>query len=101
MPRYRRWCFTSYLEKEHFTSISMDNVIWLIAGSEICPTTGRLHVQGAIIFQNARTMAAVKTSLGDTEIHLERMNGTPQQSLVYCSKEDSAPFSLGSPDPDS
>jgi len=40
-------------------------------------------------------MAAVKTSLGDAAIHLERMNGTPQQSLAYCSKEDSEPYQAG------
>ncbi len=73
----------------------MDNVIWLIAGTETCPATHRLHVQGAIIFQSARTMAAVKTTLGDPEVHLERMNGTPQQSLVYCTKEDSDAFTAG------
>ncbi len=95
MPRYRRWCWTSFLTKEHFTSLSLDNVIWLIAGTETCPDTNRLHVQGAIIFQNARTMAAVKTTLGDPAIHLERMNGTPQQSLAYCTKEDSDAFTAG------
>ncbi len=73
----------------------MDNVIWLIAATEICPRTQRSHVQGAIVFQNARTMAAVKTTLGDPVIHLERMNGTPQQSLVYCTKEDSDAFIAG------
>ncbi len=73
----------------------MDNVIWLIAGTEICPRTQRSHVQGAIVFQNARTMAAVKNTLGDPSIHLERMNGTPQQSLAYCTKEDSDAFIAG------
>ena len=97
--RSRRWTITSYKSKVHWLglthTIPSDKVVWLIAGSETCPDTGRSHMQAAIVLKSSMTMSALKSLLGEPGAHLERMVGTPQQSEVYCSKEDSDPLVMG------
>lgn len=97
--RSRRWTITSYKTKADWKvlldTIPSEKVVWLIAGSETCPDTGRSHMQAAIVLKDSSTMSALKSLLGEPGAHLERMIGTPQQSEVYCSKEDSEPLVMG------
>lgn len=95
--RIRNWCFTIH----NFTDILVDSIKCrvnkdtklkqikhLVFQGETCPTTGRKHLQGHIIFHNPKELKHVKKFLGDNTAHLEPMRGTPEQSLAYCTKDD-------------
>ena len=44
---------------------------YIAVGEEVCPTTGRRHLQGAIGFNSRLTIARVKAFLGNNTIHVE------------------------------
>lgn len=85
MSRARAWCFTSYdLEIQ---PLKEEDLKYLIRGKEVCPTTGRDHIQGYVVFKNAKSMSAVKKWFKEPAMHLERAKGSPKQNYEYCSKE--------------
>ena len=45
---------------------------------------GYSHLQGFIVFKNARTLASLKKL--DARAHWEVCRGTPEQNRTYCSK---------------
>lgn len=55
-------------------------------GQEVCPTTGRVHVQGWVVFKQLSSFGAIKASFCD-KIHWEKMRGSVAQNIRYCSKE--------------
>jgi hypothetical protein len=57
---------------------------------------GTPHLQGACVIGNQVSFSTIKKYPGFTRAHIERMNGRPSDSLVYCSKEDGNPFIKGS-----
>lgn len=92
-PKSRKWSFTLH-------SFFPNNVIalrkherygctFVIFGREICPTTGRRHLQGFLYFKHAVTRSGVKKRLGEGfgAVHLEASKGTVRENVVYCSKE--------------
>ncbi len=56
-------------------------------GEEICPKTGRAHLQGYVEFAEAVTRATVKRRLGDPAVHVKPRKGTQAQALNYCKKD--------------
>lgn len=82
MNRVRNYCFTSYVGKIQFN----DNMKYLVQGIEICPTTGKEHIQGFVIFKNGRTFTAVKKEF-DNSIHWEVAKGNIEQNRAYCMKD--------------
>ena len=84
----KSWIFTIYPKDrddpvvEHLKSIPVKR---MIAGFENCPSTGRLHIQGAVIFSRSMRLKAVKTALGGVA-HLEPMRGT-WADQDYCLKD--------------
>lgn len=93
--RLRRICFTlnNYTPEEE-GAIKLIDCMWMIVaretGEEQTP-----HLQGAIVFKAQKTFSAIKKLAGMQRCHIEKMKGTPQDSLVYCSKQDPAPFTKG------
>lgn len=89
--RCRDWCFTSYhIDKaECIQDIECE---YMIFQHEICPTTGRKHLQGFLRFKNPRTFGGVqkvfKCALNTGDTHISYRRGTPDQALDYCLKED-------------
>jgi len=92
-PKNRKWCFTLHsfgpnhvIALRHFES---NGVTYIIFGREICPTTGRRHLQGFLYFRNSLTRSGVKKRLGSgfEGIHLEVSKGTVDQNITYCSKD--------------
>lgn len=57
--------------------------------SEICPNTGRHHVQAYIQLQKQTTMKRMLKLMGLTGAHAERKKGTAEEARKYCMKEDS------------
>ncbi len=60
----------------------------MIMQNEICPTSKKLHIQGALWFENAKTFTATK-ALFPERVHLEIARGTARKNRVYCTKRES------------
>lgn len=72
---------------------------WMVIGKEV-GEQGTPHLQGAIIFGAQISFSTLKLWPGLAKAHIEVMKGQPSDSLVYCSKEDTAPFVSGTmPEP--
>lgn len=85
--RARGWCFTMYGdldEKENM--LKQLEKRYVIAGREICPTTGKNHLQGFIYFHQKRTRKNLKETV-DAQAHWEASRGTPQDNARYCKKD--------------
>lgn len=83
------WCFTFFYKQESEIG-SLVKVLEKISnyffGLEICPDTGRNHIQGYVEFyKKSRPIESV----GIKEIHWEKRakNATRMDSIIYCSKE--------------
>jgi len=86
--RLSNWTQTEY---EHIMAMPCK---WMVMGKETCPTTGTPHLQGACILGGQKTLSALKILIG-SRVFIQAMDGTPEQSLVYCSKQDLEPFVKG------
>lgn len=90
--RVRNWCFTLFVdeEKDYGSYISGGDklrcAVWQL---ERCPETERLHLQGYVEFTAPMRMAAVKTFLASSSVHLEPRKGPRDAAIAYCRKEDS------------
>lgn len=101
--KYRAWCFTSFNEIEP----NHEGSEYMIAGREVCPTTGREHWQGFIYFKSQRTFNGVRKILGRNNkaemnnIHLDKRyaNATNSEAIQYCMKEGNY-FEHGKPPSD-
>lgn len=102
MARSRNWCFTAISEHDHLIrlwdqELQRKDFKYLIFGRERCPTTGRMHLQGYVEFENAKTLNGVKAALEcGNGIHLEKRRGTVTQAIEYC-KKDGDFFEKGDP----
>jgi len=98
----RMWAFTD------FTNASVDffsefkdrlatqpNIQAGVVQLERAPDTGRLHFQGALFFAKKITMAGVKKILPTA--HLTECNGSWEDQVKYCTKEDSRVECAGAP----
>ena len=56
-------------------------------GEEICPKTGKSHLQGWFQLKRKRRLKSAIKLIGAPWVHVEPMRGTPAQSEKYCSKE--------------
>lgn len=97
--RFSRFCFTINGTDAQLNfdldALKMLTPKWLIAGREICPTTQRPHIQGACILGKQVAFSTIKKMPGLTRAHIEVMKGTPEQSRVYCTKEDKEAYEYG------
>lgn len=85
----RSWCFT------WFTDTTKDEVwqpalrklkaSYIIAGKEICPTTGRQHLQGYAQFKSGKRFSTLVKALKGP--HYLVAKGNAKQNYEYCSKE--------------
>lgn len=58
---------------------------YLVVGKETAPTTGTEHLQGYVVFDNARALKAVAKLL--LQSHVEVARGNHEQASNYCKKE--------------
>lgn len=102
---YRRWVFTVHSDAALWSDEALrdpDAVRFFVYQRELAPTTGQLHVQGYVEFNKQTTMSRCKAFLGRPDAHLERANGSSDDNIAYCTKEDSrapgaAPCQWGTP----
>lgn len=82
----RFWCITSFGDNPpNWDPLTME---FLIGQCECAPSTGRLHWQCYLILKSKRRIGGVKKLLKDDTCHLEVARGTPQENILYCSKDD-------------
>lgn len=84
--RYRRWCFTSYIDD--YVTYNDELMSYMIVGNETCPTTGRQHQQGFVIFRQPTSRKACQIAIGDKVAHCEHAKGSVDSNVAYCSKEE-------------
>lgn len=93
--RLSRFCFTL----NNYTDDEVENVKhtqckWLIFGRET-GENGTPHLQGACVIGRQVAFSTIKTWPGFERAHIEKMNGTPEDSKNYCTKQDSNPYEKG------
>lgn len=71
-----------------------DDCKYAIFGNETCPTTGRHHLQGYVMFKTRIRFSALRKKYFPT-IHWEAAKGTLSQNIDYCSKDDPTPMEFG------
>ena len=79
----RNWCFTSF-------NLDFDpqatQAIYGIYQREVCPDTGKEHLQGYLEFKQPTRLSKLKKF--DSQVHWESRKGTRDQARDYCRKED-------------
>lgn len=86
--RVRAWCFTSYvMDLFERNWEEEEEVKYLVMGKEICPTTGKEHLQGYVELTKKKCMKKVKAILHDPAVHLERRKGSQSEAIAYCKKD--------------
>lgn len=75
---------------------------YLVYQVEICPDTGRPHIQGYVEFKRSVRLGSAKKLIGSSTAHLEPRQGSRDQARAYCMKdesrhpaEDSGPYEFG------
>jgi len=92
------WCFTYFhaeneLEQLETILKSLGNYYF---GEEICPTTGKKHLQGFMQFSSkTRPSEAVKIKA----IHWEKAKASVEQNIAYCGKEGKIHTNMKIPKP--
>lgn len=87
--RTRRWVFTTNNPKGEMNEF-IENLTksvatrYLVVGRELAPTTGTLHWQGFVEFENAATFNQVKQRIEGA--HIEPAKGSNSQNRDYCTK---------------
>lgn len=80
----RSYCFTSFLKE---IKPKMDECRYIVLGREVCPTTGKEHIQGYAEFYNKITWRSAQRILGDPNCHIELRKGTREEARSYCMKD--------------
>lgn len=96
--RYRNFLFTlnNYTTEElkQLQELGLKEIKYIILGQEIAPTTGTPHLQGFLIWNNAKTKSATIKKL-PRRTHVKIANGTPYENYVYCSKDGNVCWEIG------
>lgn len=87
--RTRRWVFTLNNPKgeinEFIESLTKSVATrYLVVGKELAPTTGTLHWQGFVEWENAATFNQMKQRIEGA--HIEPAKGSNSQNRDYCTK---------------
>lgn len=82
----KRWCFTiNNYNDEHLTKLESLECVYIVWGKETAPSTGTPHLQGFVVFANARHRSAIVAQIGGG--HWVPANGTSLQASEYCKKD--------------
>jgi Putative viral replication protein./RNA helicase. len=81
----RGWCFTDYSLNED--ALQACESRYLIYGRELCPKTGRTHLQGFVYFDNVIARKTVQERLNVGKCHCKPMYSTPDACIAYCKKD--------------
>jgi len=86
MSKSRNWVFTlnNYTDND-IEALNNLTCRYICYGKEVAPTTGTPHLQGFVVFNNARHIGGVRQVLPGC--HVERARGSVTQCVDYCSKD--------------
>lgn len=93
----RRWCFTINNPESDDLFVALPAGVRYVIWQRERGAEGTEHLQGYVVFSNARALVGVKKLLGE-RAHCEISRGSDEQCVAYCSKEDTrvrGPFSFG------
>lgn len=87
MTSCRNICFTiNNPGPDELNSIlEWDQLTYVVAGNEICPTTQTPHLQCYAEFKSPKKFTTIKEKL--PRAHIERRRGTAQEAADYCKKD--------------
>lgn len=85
--RSDKYVFTQFnldFDWEEFINNPKNRCKYICYGNEVCPSTGRPHLQGYIFFENAKELPSVAKALGCSVFC---MYGSIHQNDEYCDKQ--------------
>lgn len=85
--RHRAWCFTVHCDAN--TDIPFEyteRMKYLVYQKERAPSTGALHFQGYVVMVNPTSLVGMKAI--HATAHFEVANGSAEDNIRYCTKED-------------
>jgi len=88
LPQSAFWCFTIFnYTQEIVNALQAMDCEYIVFGKEICPTSGKKHLQGYIEFPVRKRFAAVR-ALFPPATHLEprKRGASSLQAANYCKK---------------
>lgn len=87
--KFRGFTFTLFEYEASWPLIKeriSEKAVYWICGKEVCPDTGRPHLQGYLYLKNPVTWRHVAESLFRKLGHIESAKGDSAQNFAYCSK---------------
>lgn len=90
--QHPNWCFTfNYVAGQEpgvlqFWENVCEKAHFAIAGYEVAPTTGQLHLQGYVQFESKQRLSALKRFRYGVGVHWEPARGDEEANIAYCSK---------------
>lgn len=100
MSKVKNYCFTlNNFSEEDILKIKnfVSYVNYMIFGEEEGDKKHTKHLQGFIQLKNRMTIKTLKNKLGIDKIHLEKVRGTVEENISYCSKDNNNIFVYGEP----
>lgn len=64
-----------------------DNHVYTVAGHEVCPDTGTVHVHIFFAFANPRSPEAFRAAFAHLKAHVRFISMTPSKAVSYCKKD--------------
>lgn len=99
MSKTRGYCFTIFGTQDELRDwiVTLEPVLQAkcgVAQIEIAPATGSFHIQGAAYFASPISMKSIIKKLNlisnnEHRCHVEKMHGTWEESVIYCTKLES------------
>lgn len=89
----RNWCFTIHdwdkMDPHVISDMKreLSAAQYWVMGKEVCPTTGRKHLQGFVRYTNAVYWSRIQKALNGTKAHIEWCRGDAEQNEKYCKKD--------------
>lgn len=78
--------FTSFKEDLKYNRKYIDYICW---GKEICPKTGKQHLQGFVqLTRGDYSRKFIQSIIGDPTCHIARMYSSPRCCTKYCKKDN-------------
>lgn len=89
-----RWMVTDHT-RETF-EVPGEKLVYAVWQLELCPTTGKKHVQGYVVYSQERTFKTMKKLFPGA--HVEKARSSDGACYKYCTKEEtrhSGPYHIG------
>lgn len=86
LGRSRGMCWTLYNYEKYVADLEKEVCQYIVYGYEVCPDTGRPHLQGYVYYKNPQSLGEFSKRYG--ECHIEKQRGTAKEASDYCKYDD-------------